>query len=273
MGSEDLRMGTSDSFRRRLAPAMVRYLGAVASVAAVLAITWLLGSYSEQSLTPLFFCAIVLTAWYAGLGPGLLSSLLASAALEYFFIPPLYSLNLGVDKLPQVITFALPALFVSWFSSQQKHTEELLRHARDELERQVEQRTADLRRTNEKLQSEVAERKRAEEKLGRSEAYLAESQRQSHTGSYAWNVVTEDSFWSQETYRIFGLDPATTVSHRDWVRQLRHPEDRASIAPVVEAAIREKRDLETDFRIVRPDGSIRHVHTLGHPVVNGFSSA
>jgi PAS domain-containing protein len=79
-----------------------------------------------------------------------------------------------------------------------------LRQARDDLAVKVQQ----LERINEALHVENAERKLAEEKLQRSEAYLAEAQRLTHTGSWAWNVARrENVFWSDEHFRIFGMDP------------------------------------------------------------------
>jgi PAS domain S-box-containing protein len=119
-----------------------------------------------------------------------------------------------------------------------------------------------------KIARDISERKRAEEKLRRSEAYLAEGQRLSHTGSWAWNVHAGDLFWSQEQYRIFGLDPEKVKPSYEMAFELVHPEDRSILRRDFEKAVNEQRDFESDYRITRPDGTIRHIHSLSHPVFN-----
>ena len=111
------------------------------------------------------------------------------------------------------------------------------------------------------------ERKHAEDKLRRSETYLVEGERLSHTGSWALNVYSGEVFWSQEIYRIFGLDSGTALN-RDLLTQFHHPEDRLFVKQTIDSAICEGRDFEMDSRIVLPDGSVKHVHTVGHPVFN-----
>jgi PAS domain S-box-containing protein len=116
------------------------------------------------------------------------------------------------------------------------------------------------------FQGYITGRKRAEEKLRRSEAYLAEGQRISHTGSWAWNVSTGELYWSLEHFRICGVDPETFKPTIDSARQLIHPEDLPSADQAFFGATRERRDFERELRMVRPDGTIRYVRSLGHPV-------
>lgn len=115
---------------------------------------------------------------------------------------------------------------------------------------------------------DITERKRAERALRRSEAYLAEGQRMSHTGSWARSVSSSEVFLSQESFRIFGFDPATTHPTLEIVLNRTHPEDRDGLAETITRAIRDRSDFEHHFRIILDDGSIRHIHTLGHPVTN-----
>ena len=111
------------------------------------------------------------------------------------------------------------------------------------------------------------ERKHAEDKLRRSESYLVEGERLSHTGSWALNISSGELFWSQENYRIFGLDSGAPLN-RDLLTQFDHPEDRLFVKQTIDTAICEGRDFEMDSRIVLPNGSVKHVHTVGHPVFN-----
>jgi PAS domain S-box-containing protein len=108
-----------------------------------------------------------------------------------------------------------------------------------------------------------------EEKLQRSEAYLAEAQRLMHTGSWAWRVAGGDVVHlSEEWYRIYGFDPENGPPAFEECRQRTHPEDRAKWQGAIDRAIAEKSEYEVESRILLPDGSVRHIHTVGHPVLN-----
>ena len=114
-----------------------------------------------------------------------------------------------------------------------------------------------------------AESRRANESLHRSETYLAEAQRLSHTGSWAFNVTTREIVhWSQEYFRIFGLDPKDGMPSFETLFRRIHPDDRARASEVMERGIRDRNDYEQDFRIVLPDGTTRYMHAIGHPVFN-----
>jgi PAS domain S-box-containing protein len=116
---------------------------------------------------------------------------------------------------------------------------------------------------------DVTERKRVEESLRRSEVYLAEAQRLTHTGSWAWAPrIDKVLYWSEEMYQIFGLDPQQGVPTGHRFGQLVHPEDHDRIRDHVQKSISQKIDYVVDHRIVLPDGTVRHVETIGHPVLN-----
>jgi PAS domain S-box-containing protein len=115
---------------------------------------------------------------------------------------------------------------------------------------------------------DITERKRGEEKLRRSEAYLAEGQRLSHTGSWARCVSTGDLYWSRESCRIFGWNPDGPSPSFEILLNRIHPEDRDSFRNTIHDSIVQRSDFEVDYRIVLGDGTIRHVHVVGHPVIN-----
>jgi hypothetical protein len=117
------------------------------------------------------------------------------------------------------------------------------------------------------LVRDITERKRAEEKLQRSEAYLAESQRLTHTGSFASDATTLQALYcSQEDYRIWDLDPQQGPPTLEMVLQRIHPEDRGMVVGQIEKGIQEGTDFVTDFRIVLPDGTVKYIHAIVHPV-------
>src|SRR5262249_43786905 len=131
-----------------------------------------------------------------------------------------------------------------------RQAEEALHRAHDDLERLVAERTAQLARANDFLR--------------RSETYLAEAQRLSLTGSFGWNVSSGEIYWSQETFRIFGYEPATKPT-LELVFQRTHPEDRALVRQVIDRAAQERKDFDFERRLLMPDGSVKYIRVVGHP--------
>ena len=116
---------------------------------------------------------------------------------------------------------------------------------------------------------DVTERKRAEDTLRESEAYLAEAQRLSHTGSWAWVPATgEIRYCSEECYRVLGIDPQGGQPRFETLFERIHPEDQPRIKRALERATRERVEFEVDDRVVYPGGEIRDVHVVGHPVLS-----
>ena len=112
------------------------------------------------------------------------------------------------------------------------------------------------------IQRKLAERARRE-----SEAYLAEAQRLSHTGSWAWAPATgEIRYWSEETYRVLGFDPEPGPPRFETFFGRLCLEDQDRVRELFGNAVREKADFEMDYRIVHPSGAIKHIHGVGHPV-------
>ena len=103
------------------------------------------------------------------------------------------------------------------------------------------------------------------EALRRSEAYLAEAQRLSHTGTLAFNLAGP-VYWSDESYRIWGLDPLAGLPVREAVLQRVHPDDRKRVDVETDEAVRQKRGFAFEFRIVLPDGTVRHIEATGNPL-------
>jgi len=118
--------------------------------------------------------------------------------------------------------------------------------------------------------TDVTERKQSEEKLRRSEAELLEAQRISRTGSWKHNLSSGHVVISPEVHRMFGVSPGDDASKAEFFFGRIHPEDRPLEVQSYERAIQAKADFESDYRIVLPDGSIKHIRNIGHPV---FSDA
>src|SRR4029077_4745588 len=140
---------------------------------------------------------------------------------------------------------------------------------RNEVEMRDAERTAELTRANEGLKLEIAERKQAEENLRQSEAYLHEAQKLGQMGSWAHNDSSGNFFASPELLRIFGRAPNEEKPTREMLQECIHPGDRPLYVEMVTQANSEKAGWDFDYRIVLPDGSIRHIHAVAHPVFNG----
>ena len=120
---------------------------------------------------------------------------------------------------------------------------------------------------------DITDRKRAEQRLRESEAYLAEAQRLSQTGSWAWNPATGDiRYWSEMCYCVLGFDPAGPLPRFEEFFHRIHPDDQAAVRERFEKAIRDKADFELDYRIVHPEKEIRDIHVVGHAVLDGSSN-
>ena len=116
---------------------------------------------------------------------------------------------------------------------------------------------------------DVTAAKHAEEALRRSESYLSEAQRLTHIGSWAWRVAGRDAVHlSEEWYRIHGFDPEDGLLA--WEKRLQriHPEDRVKWQEIIDRAIREKSNYEVEVRFLLPDGTVKYIRTVGHPVLN-----
>jgi PAS domain S-box-containing protein len=115
---------------------------------------------------------------------------------------------------------------------------------------------------------DITDRKRAEESLRSSEAYLADAQRLSHTGSWAWSPDQDIRYWSEECYRVLSFDPQDGLPRFEDFFQRIHPDDQPGFRELIQTAIREKAEWQADYRIVHPDGPVRDIHVVAHPVLS-----
>jgi PAS domain S-box-containing protein len=115
---------------------------------------------------------------------------------------------------------------------------------------------------------DITQRKEAEEAVRRSEAYLQEAQRLGHIGSWSHDVASDRMSASPELLRIFGRDPTKDELTRELMGGSIHPDDRDQVVRAIDDGRASKADIEVEHRIVLPDGAVRHVHGVSHPVVD-----
>jgi C4-dicarboxylate-specific signal transduction histidine kinase len=172
--------------------------------------------------------------------------LVAAACSRADFPTEIDQLLLSVAANHAATAFRMAGLVEAHRRAEQavRESERQLRKARDELEIKVAERTAELRR---------------------SEAYLAEAQRLSHTGSFGWDVSSGKLYWSEETFRIFECDRAAEPTV-DLVLQRTHPQEQDRIRQTLDRAAHEKSGLDFERRLLLPDGRTKNIHVVGHPV-------
>jgi PAS domain S-box-containing protein len=218
---------------------------------AVIVTAFMARFFTPEPIGLLMLSAVIATAWLAGLGPALLAIALGLLAFQYNIAAPTNLfvwkhnfLALDPSEAPRLVLFAIVSLFVAFVINAKSKATEALRHSRDEL------------------QAAIEGLKRTESALLHTEMYLTEAQRLTRTGSFGWNVSTgKNFFWSDQTFRIFGFDRATTPTVELVVQRV-HPEDRAAVQAMVDRVSNEDKDFEHQYRLLMPDGSVKHVHAM-----------
>src|SRR6202171_176928 len=168
-------------------PGIWSYGIAVLSVAAALIVSRWPPLHLQEAPVSLFLCAVILSAWFGGVGPGLLATALSALAFYYYFLPPIYSLVAKPGEIPRLVIFTVSALFVGSLSAAQRSATESLKRARDDLRGTVKE----LQRSSEALQTESLERKHAEEALRQTQADLAHVSRVTTMGELTASLAHE----------------------------------------------------------------------------------
>jgi PAS domain S-box-containing protein len=128
--------------------------------------------------------------------------------------------------------------------------------------RSIQRRSQQLASINAKLETQIAENAGLYSELQRSEAFLAQGQSISRTGTFGWNVLNGEIYWSEETYTIFEYDRAVKPT-LELIFQRIHPDDRDPVQQTIDRAIKEGTSLDFEHRLLMPDGSVKYLHVIG----------
>jgi len=120
---------------------------------------------------------------------------------------------------------------------------------------------------------DITEQEQMTQKLRRREAYLAEAQRLSHTGSFGWNVSSGELFWSEESFRIFGYDHRATKPTVELALQRVHPDDRPHVQEVIDRASNDGENFDIKYRLRMPDGVVKHLEVIAHAMKDDLGNA
>ena len=172
-------------------------------------------------------------------------------------------------KVAKEVSPDMPFIFVSRTLGEEDAIEALKLGATDYVSKTRLSRIVPSARRALREGSERSQRQVAEQTLRESEAYLAEAQRLSQTGSWAWNPASDDiRYWSEECFRVLGFDPQAPPPRFETFFQRIHPDDQAHSRERFGKAISEKADFELDYRIVHPNKGVRDIHVVGHAVLD-----
>ena len=246
----------------RFTTAFIRYSGATLCVVLAYSLGNWLAQHFISAAASMFMCAIVLSSWLGGIGPGLWAVALSLLCFDYGFVLPLHSLRVAPIDMPRMLIFSTTATFIGGFGALQHRTARSLRRMHDALADTIKVLTG----TNLALQWENAQHLRVAAQLRLSEAFLAEGEQISHTGSWRWHIASRTLRLSDEHHRIFGFMPDCRHPGIDAISQRIHPDDRAVLAASVQRAIEAGGPFQCEYRIVLPDGTVRHVCGTGRPL-------
>lgn len=232
---------------------LLRYgLGPLILMVALLLKEWAGAVFSAQGPFLLLFVPILISAWHGGPGPALVTTFLAAAASDYFFLPPLHSFGrFDRSALTQFSLFILEGIAISFLAA-----------AMHSSERRVD-RTAPSEKANPELQNQIAEKNRTEEQLRKSEHQLAMAQEIASLGSWEWDIRENKVTWSDELYRVYGLKPQSCVMTYEIFLDRVHPDDRSHTQEMIRRALSDQPSFSFSHRIIRPDGAVRTLQARG----------
>lgn len=261
-----------------------KWFGYLFAVGVVALATWF-KTLAQPDIIPAdvpitYILAIVITAFFFGLGPSILCCLISLITYDYYFLPPLHSfLSFHIVEVPIALIFFFVGIVISYLSSnlrkksrearkeaamRQQHETEIITY-REHLGELVTQRTA-------QLEKEINEHTQVENMLLHSEDMLKQSQEIANLGSWELdlNLNSNTLTWSDEVYRIFGLKPQEFGATYEAFLESVHPDDRAAVDAAYSSSVREGKDsYEIEHRIIRKDtGEVRYVHEKCNHIKN-----
>jgi PAS domain S-box-containing protein len=194
---------------------------------------------TDAAVVCLYLILVALVSLKGSFVASAVISLLATGCLDYYFSPPIFSFEISdpLDLLT-IVAFLTTSAVVTGLATR--------------LQQAMREAYADMEN-----------RRRTEEALRRSEAYLADAQKLSHVGSFTWKALAKESTWSDESYRIFELDPTERPTLERILERV-HPEDVTEVRQTIERRDREGKDYEHHYRLRMRDGSIKYIHIVAH---------
>ena len=254
------------------------YVVAILITAATVVVAYLLRDYLAKSIFIVFAAPVALAAWYGGRGPALFAGFLGVVAAILIFLDPVKGVvPRDYRDLIAITIYALVSLIIV-------HVAGLFEKARDEIARyaalledqamQMQAQAAELEQQTEEAQTLNEELEEANEVIRKSAAaQLAEAQSLARVGSWEWDVAGNAITWSDEMYRLYGLDPDEGPIDFERYQSLVHPDDRAHSQEIIGESMKTGEPFTFHHRVLRADGSDRVFQARGKVVVDGHGKA
>ena len=226
---------------------VLRYLGAILCVAGTVWLAWWLEAVVD--VTILLLMAVVLVAWFSGLWPALVASVLATMALDYFFTPPLFTFSAGLSNIPRLVAFTVIAVLFAGASAKRRSAERSLKQVLDELDAKVRERTADLTIANERFLDLV-----------------------NSIEGIVWEAdakTLQFTFVSKQAERVLGYPAEQWLRDPAFWRDHLHPDDRDAAVEACIAAAAQQRAHDLEYRMITAGGRIVWLRDLITVMVEG----
>jgi PAS domain S-box-containing protein len=227
----------------------------------------------QHTVLALYLASMIVIAWYAGFGPAVLALILSMIATNLWVIQPRGLLAAGSlrDVVPLVVLTLLGLLIIT-VSNRARRGERALLVQAQELEEQSTELEQQMESTQSlQIELEIANEhlERANRDLEQNREFLEQAQRSAQLGSWEWDIAADEVVWSDELFRVYGMEPGSVEVNFDTFLAAVHPDDRATVADAVQTALRTHEPFSFDHRVVQPDGTVRWVEGRGHVVVDG----
>ncbi|HET9425677.1 MAG TPA: ATP-binding protein [Gemmatimonadaceae bacterium] len=251
---------------------LAAYVAAVVASTAALALTFALRGELERVPFVFFYLAVSVAALLGGLGPAILTIVAAILSVDYLIFEPVFSFALTKPgEIKSLLAFGSTAGVISWLASTQRRLwretmdqADILQEQNVELEIQMEESQSlqeELEQTSEELTA-------LNDELTRNRDFLAQAQGSAQLGSWEWDIKSDRVAWSDQMFRVYGLEPGAMDVGFETFSRMVHPEDRERVTGAIQEALRTKKRFAFDHRVVWPDGTVRWVNSRGRVVTD-----
>ena len=256
---------------RRISEEKRGYVVTLVAVIAAAALGAVLRESLDRSIFILFAAPIVMAAWYGGRGPALLATFLGLIAADAVFLEHrAFLIPSETGDLVAIVVYLFVGLTIVHLSMLLRTSRDEAQHAAKLLQDQameLELQTAELEQQTQEAQSLSEELEEAHEELKhRARSQLAEAQAIARLGSWEWDIEHDAITWSDEMYRLYGLEPGSVEINYQRFESMLHPEDREVAADAVRHSLETGSPFSFDHRIIRVDGEERIFHARGKVV-------
>ncbi|MCW3072276.1 MAG: sensor hybrid histidine kinase [Bacteroidetes bacterium] len=208
-------------------------IAVISVITALVVLLWMSNYLQDAAPVSVLLCSVIFSTRFGGIRQGLLSVLLSTIVFDYYFLPPIHSFAINLEQFPRLLFFMVPAFFIVWLSSVQKRMKELLLKSHNVLEVTVE-------------------------KLVQNETKLKEAQAIAHIGNWEIGLQNGINIWSDEVFKILGMEPGEMKPDTEAFLSFIHPDDLVFVKSKINSSFVRLTATYFNFRFIKKDGEIRY---------------